>query len=166
MSFPLDDVDPLDLAMLRLDSIPFRAQQYMDANMIDVAIQEILDPMKSLSTSRKYAQSYTDSMSIVKMGFLKIGFAIDYDRVTPNGIPINKLLEFGWDGPYEIHGNPWLHWTGGKYGAGDHFAKTVTHPGFSGYHMLHSLENWGFVDQFLFVLIEKTANYLESTAFK
>ena len=134
--------------------------------MVDHAIREILDPMKSLALQRGLAQSYIDSMSIVKLGFMKVGFAIDLTAKTFTGIPINKLLEYGWEGGYEISGNPWLHWTGGKFGPGDHFAQTVTHPGFIGYNMLVSLENWGFINFFVVKLVIDTANYLEATAFK
>ncbi len=146
-----------------------RAQQFMDQNMMDFAIREILDPMKNLATGRGVAQSYIDSMSIVKLGFLKIGFSIDYTRKTVTGIPINKLVEFGWN-EFDIYSNwpqgPKLHWTGGKYGPGDHFAFSVHHPGFMGYQMLASLENWGFIQIFAVKLMLATSQYLEATAFK
>ena len=167
MSEELDQhIGVVDLAILRLETLSFRAQKFMDQNMMDFAIREILDPMKSIASSRGHAQSFIDSMTIVKLDFMKIGFAISYDRKTATGIPINKLLEFGWDGPYEINGNPWLHWTGGKYGAGDHFAQSVTHPGFIGYHMLDTLNNWGFIQIFALKLMAATSAYLEATAFK
>lgn len=160
-----DNVNPIDLAILRLESLTFRAQQYMDANMMDEAIREILDPMKNLASSRGHAQDYIDSMEIVKLGFMKIAFVIRGDRLTNTGIPINQLLEFGWQGPYVIEGNPWLVWTGGIYGPGTHFALHVEHPGFPGYHMIESMNNWGFIEVFAFKLIEKTSKYLEETAF-
>ena len=166
-AFNLDDIEinVIDLAILRLETVSDRAAQFMDNNMMDFAIREIEDPMKSLATSRGLSQSFIDAMHIIKMGYMKIGFAIDLTARTSSGIPINKLLEFGWPGPYEIYGNPWLVWTGGKYGPGYHFATMVTHPGFRGYNMLHSLENWGFIEIFVLKLIRATTDYLRSTAF-
>jgi hypothetical protein len=164
-----EKIGVIDLALLRLETLSDRAQQFIDTNMMDYAIREILDPMKNLAFSRGFAQSFIDSMSIVKIGFMQVGFAINYDRKTATGIPLNKLLEFGWN-EFDITSSypngPMLHWTGGKYGPGDHFAYAVHHPGFIGYHMFHSLENWGFIEIFAFKLIKATSEYLEATAFK
>ena len=162
-------ISMVDLAILRLESLSMRAQQFMDQNMMDYAIREILDPMKNLATGRGVAQSYIDSMSIVKLGFLKIGFQVDYTRKTATGIPVNKLVEFGWD-EFDINSSypngPMLHWTGGKYGPGNHFAAAAHHPGFMGYQMFASLENWGFIEIFIVKLMAATSMYLEETAFK
>ena len=164
----LDDTsfNLIDLAILRLETASDRAQQFMDNNMMDFAIREIEDPLKSIATSRGLAQSFIDAMKIVKVGFMKIALSIDLSAKTPTGIPINKLLEFGWPGPYEITFNPLGHWTGGKYGPGDHFATKVTHPGFRGYHIISSLENWGFIEIFASKLVKATSDYLRSTAFE
>ena len=166
-AFNLDEFEfnVIDLAILRLETVSDRAAQFMDNNLMDFAIREIEDPMKSLATSRGLAQSFIDAMHVVKTGFMKLSFQIDLTARTSTGIPINKLLEFGWPGPYEIHFNPIGHWTGGKYGPGDHFASMVTHPGFRGYNMLHSLENWGFIEIFVIKLVRATTDYLRSTAF-
>lgn len=161
-----DSINPIDLAILRLETLSFRAQKFIDANMVNYAIREILDPMKRLATSRGHAQQFIDAMEIVKLDFMRIGFKIRGDELTATGIAINKLLEFGWR-ENEIFGNPWLVWTGGKYGPGYHFAYgSVQHPGFPGYHLLESLTNWGFIERFAFTLIEATSNYLEATAFR
>lgn len=166
-AFDLDKVSfsLIDLAILRLETASDRATQFMDNNMMDFAIREIEDPMKSIATSRGLAQSFIDAMHIEKIGTLKLAFVINLDKKTPTGIPINKLLEFGWDGPYDIHFNPIGHWTGGKYGPGHHFAAMVTHPGFKGYHMIETLENWGFIERFAAKLIQATTDYLRSTSF-
>jgi len=161
----IDEVNPIDLAILRLETLTFRAQQYIDQNIVDVGIREILDPMKRLASSRGLAQSYIDSFEIKKMGFMKIGFVINAAGLTVTGISINKLLEFGWR-EHDITFNPIGHWTGGKYGPGDHFAALVHHPGFQGYHMLVTMQNWGFVEVFAFKLIEQTSKYLEATSFR
>lgn len=158
----------LDIAILRLETLPMRAQQYIDQNILDVAIREILDPMKSIATQRGLAQSFIDAMEIRKTGFMQVAFVINYIPGR-NGIALNKLLEFGWgDGGYDIDANPegpMLTWTGGKYGPGFHFAWHVNHPGFRGYHIITSLEHWGFMEVFAFALIRQTSQYLEATAF-
>jgi len=155
----------VDLAILRLETLSFRAQKFIDANILDFAIREILDPIKNIAVSRGYSQSFIDSLSIVKLDFMQVGFAISLDRKTANGIPLNKLLEYGWQ-PNEHYGNPWMHWTGGKYGPGDHFAQHTHHPGFIGYHILFTLENWGFIEVFAMKLMAATSQWLEATAFK
>ena len=170
MSSELDQqISMVDLAILRLESLSMRAQQFMDQNMVDFATREILDPMKNLATGRGVAQSFIDSMSIVKIGFLQIGFSLDYSRKTATGIPVNKLVEFGWE-DFDIHSSypngPMLHWTGGKYGPGNHFAASTHHPGFIGYNMFQSLENWGFIEVFAIKLMIATSQYLEATAFQ
>lgn len=164
MSFG-ESINPIDLAILRLETLSFRAQKFIDDNMMDVAIKEILDPMRRLASSRGHAQQFIDAMELRKLDFMKIAFVIKGDELTATGISINKLLEFGWRAN-TIFGNPWLVWTGGKYGPGFHFALQVDHPGFLGYHMISSMENWGFVEMFAFKLIKKTSDYLEATAFK
>lgn len=161
-----DSINPIDLAILRLETLSFRAQKFIDANIVDHAIREILDPMKRLASSRGHAQQFVDAMEIVKLDFMRIGFKIRGDELTATGIPINKLLEFGWV-EHEIFGNPWLVWTGGRYGPGTHFAYgSVHHPGFLGYHMIQSMSNWGFIEMFAFKLIAATSSYLEATAFR
>lgn len=155
----------IDLAILRLETVSDRAAQYMDSNMMDFAIREIEDPLKSIATQRGVSQRFIDAIHIIKFGFMKIALKIDHIP-GPNGMPLNKLLEFGWDGPYEINFNPIGHWTGGKYGPGDHFAASVTHPGFIGYNIIRSLENWGFIEIFASKLIKDTTEYLRSTAFQ
>jgi hypothetical protein len=162
-------VGVIDLAILRLETLSFRAQKFIDMNMMNFAIREILDPMKNLALARGVAQSFIDSMSIVKLDFMKVGFQINYDRKTATGIPVNKLVEFGWN-EFDITSSypngPMLHWTGGRFGPGNHFAYSTHHPGFQGYHMLQSLENWGFIEIFAIKLIHATSEYLEATAFK
>lgn len=161
-----NNINVIDLAILRLETLSFRAQKYIDSIIVEEAIRHILDPLKNLASSRRHAQSFIDSLEIIKLDFMRVGLSISLDKKTSNGIPINKLLEFGWSGPYEITFNPIGHWTGGSYGSGDHFAASVVHPGFQGYHLLDSLQNWGFVNRFAESIIQKTSDYLERTAFQ
>lgn len=70
----------------------------------------------------EYAKSW-------KAGEIKIdGTKVLIIIETPMGQLYVILEEEGSD-PHEIEGNP-LHWTGGKYGPGEHFAMKVDHPGF------------------------------------
>ena len=162
----LEQVNPIDLAILRLETVSERAAQFMDSIMMDVAIREILDPMKSLANSRGISQRFIDAMEIRKTGFMQVAFVINYIP-GPNGIALNKLLEFGWgQGGYTITFNPVGVWTGGIYGPGFHFAHSVEHPGFQGYNMLISLQNWGFIESFVIKLVSETTKYLEAVSFK
>lgn len=157
------------VADIRLESLEHRAMLFMDKNLLDVAIQEVLDPLRNLAISRQHSQVFIDAIRIEKTGFLKFRIFIDYIPGR-DGIALNILLEKGWSGPYQIVSDwpfgPKLHWTGGKYGPGDHFALMTTHPGFPGYHLLESMNNWGFVDRMIQKLISMTNKWLQETAFK
>lgn len=144
-----------DLAQLRLESAPFRGLEWINANMVDYAIREILDPLRDLSASRGHSQRFRDGWTVEKTGWLRIELVNDFEFAD--------LLEFGW-GDYDVYplgkengGADFLHWTDSS---GDHFA-SHTHPrGFRGYHLLDSMENWGFYDRFLEKLLEDASNYL------
>ena len=93
------------------------------------------------------------------------------DFYTSSGLALNIMLEEGWgDGGYEIVSKDPdkydLHWTGGKYGSGDHYAPRVFHPGFRGYHLMESVIRWGFVDKFGARIAKETSEYLEATKFR
>ena len=168
MSFDSDlESGFLDLAVLRLETLSGRAQQFMDAHMVDVAIREILDPMKRLAASRGVSQRFIDAMTIRKLGFMKVAFVIDYIP-GPNGIALNKLLEFGWSEHWiqpldPINGPQALHWMQNGI---DYFSMGHIVRGFRGYTMIFSMQTWGFVDRFVIRLVTMTSVYLEETAFK
>ncbi len=66
-----------DLAILRVSMFSMRTQAFMDSRMIDLAIQEIEDPMKRLASSRRHAQIFIDAIKIKRLGFLKFAIIIE-----------------------------------------------------------------------------------------
>ncbi len=152
-----------DLAILRLEMFSMRTQAYMNSRMIDLAIEEILDPMKRLASSRRHAQIFIDAITIRRLGFLKFAIVIE-EFFTPTRMPLNILLEYGWSEAFIAPVNVFaLHWTGeGR----DFFSKGHWRRGFPGYHILESMKDWGFVDHFHLRLITETNKWLEDTKFK
>ncbi len=75
------------IAVLRMESGPMRAKLYMEHIMLDVAIREILDPLKRVYTDLGAAQSFIDTIKIEKDVGLKINLLIDH--------PIAEWLEYG-----------------------------------------------------------------------
>lgn len=154
----------LDLTTMRLEFAPIRVADWIDNHMVDYAIRDILDPMKRLATSRKHAQRFIDALDIVKLAPLKLAFII-HNIPGPFNEPLNIFLEFG-TRPHDIFGVPYLAWSipGGVH-IGIHDVKPVKHPGFRGYHLLVSLKNWGFVDQWIENLINGASQYLKENAY-
>ncbi len=111
------------LSDLRLESAPSRAKRHMDMICVDIAIQEILDPIKQTAHSKNAAQSYIDAFKIEKTGFIKIELVNDHR--------FSGWLEYGTP-PHTIEGNPLAFDIDGD----TVFAKKVNHPGFEGYHIL------------------------------
>ena len=156
-------------AMLRLESAPTRARDWINQNKIDYAIREILDPMRDLMVSRGHAQSVIDRWRVEDTGFMKLELVNDHEFVD--------LLEYGWS-DYDVYpkgrGDQFagmseefkkehaganvlrFHWQG-KW----HFAMH-THPrGFRGYHIIESAENWGFFDRFLEKIVQGANRWLQ-----
>lgn len=142
-------------AMLRLESAPTRARDWINQNKVDYATREILDPIRDLMVSRGHAQSVIDRWRIEDTGFLKLELVNDHKYID--------LLEFGW-GDYDVYplgkenggaNTLKFNWKGGLF-----FSKH-THPrGFKGYHILDSIENWGFYDRFLEKIIAGANKWL------
>ncbi len=152
-----------DIAILRLETLSWRTRMFMNSRMIDLAIQEIIDPMKRLATSRRHAQIFIDAIKIKKLGFLKFAIILD-EFFTPTGLPLNILLEYGWSEHFVAPVNVLaLHWTGMGQ---DFFSKGHWIRGFPGYHIILSMNHWGFVDRFHLRLIAETNQWLESNRFK
>ncbi len=152
-----------DLAILRLETVSWRTRAYMDSRMIDLAIEEIEDPMKRLASSRRHAQIYIDAIKIRKLGFLKFAIVLE-EFFTPTRLPLNILLEYGWSefftAPVNVIAS---HWTeGGR----DFFSKGHWVRGFPGYHLFESIKDWGYVDRFHLRLITETNKWLEDSKFK
>lgn len=161
-------------AMLRLESAPTRARDWINQHKIDYATRYILDPIRDLMISRGHAQSVIDRWRVEDTGFMKLELVNDH--------PYIDLLEYGW-GDYDVYpkgkGSQFskisdefaaehtgadvlrFHWQG-KW----HFAKH-THPrGFNGYHILDSAENWGFFDRFLERIIDGANKFLQEAKMK
>jgi len=152
-----------DLAILRVSMFSMRTQAFMDSRMIDLAIEEIEDPMKRLASSRRHAQIFIDAIKTKRLGFLKFAIVIE-EFFTPTRLPLNILLEYGWSEHFVAPVNVFaLHWTGEDR---DFFSKGHFVRGFPGYHMLDSMKDWGFVDKFHLRLITETNKWLEDTKFK
>lgn len=158
----------LAVPSLRLGDAEDRIKDYIDRHMIDWFIQEVLDPTKSIATSRKLSQRFIDALTVVKTGYLGVALALE-EIWGPNQVPLHDLLEDGWgDGGYDIvpkEEGYKLKWTGGKYGPGIHFAPKVHHPGFLGYHIKDTVENWGFIEKFQQRIVDEATKYMESTRF-
>jgi len=143
-------------AMLRMQSAPTRAKDWINQNKIDYAIREIVDPIKSLSTSRGHAQSVVDRWRVEDTGYLKLELINDHEYID--------LLEYGWD-DYDVFP------LGKENGGADvlkfnwrgqiHFSKH-THPrGFRGYGIIESAENFGFFERFLDKIIDGANKWLQ-----
>lgn len=157
------ELEVLDLAILRLETLDWRVQAYVDKHMIDVAIQEIVDPLKRLAQSRQHAQVFIDAIGVEKMGHMKIGIVIN-EILTRDGKPLNIMLENGWsefwNEPVNVSA---LHWAVGGI---NYFSKGHWIRGFPGYHLMFSMERWGFVDRFMLRLINDTNTWLEENKFR
>ncbi len=114
------------LSDLRLESSIPRAKQFMDMICVNLAIREILDPLKAQAYSRKLAQSYIDKFSIQKTGFIKVELVNDHH--------ISRYLEYGTI-PHKITGNPMAFDWEGEFV----FFQKVDHPGFEGYGILEDI---------------------------
>ncbi len=157
MSIPIMSYNPDPFPLLRLESAPTRAKQFMDTIIVDVAIQEILDPLKTAYVGKAAAQSYIDAFSITKQGFLKINLENDHRFA--------EWLEFGTEDHIiqpigrgtDEGGKDMMYWTDTN---GEHFRWIVHHPGFAGYRVIpHMLA--GLINRFIIVLVKRTNEFLE-----
>jgi hypothetical protein len=143
-------------AMLRLQSAPTRALDWIETHKIDYAIKYILDPMRDLQTSRGHAQSVIDRWQVNNTGYLTMELVNDHKYID--------LLEYGWD-DYDVY--PLGEANGGKealkfFWKGQWHIRKHTHPrGFRGYHIINSAENFGFFERFLNALIDGANRWLQ-----
>lgn len=158
----------LDVTFVRGKTVVYRAEAFIDKNIVDFAIREILDPAKRLAASRRLAQSYIDHLKIEKTGWMKIQIVQDLEG--PKGIPLGVMLEKGWGhGGYFIFpknfpdGRLYFYWE--KVG---HYVSLpfALHPGFDGYHLFDNIIWWGFIERFKEKLIQATNEYMMRTRFK
>lgn len=114
----------------------------MDMICVDVAIREILDPIKQEAHSRKAAQSYIDSFRIEKTGFIKIDLVNDHRYA--------QWLEYGTE-PHTID-SPVLINHEWKY--------IGVHPGFEGYNILDDVLQ-EYAQNYATIVSRETSDYLE-----
>ena len=153
------------IAVLRLESGPSRAKLYMEHIMIDVATQEIVDPLKKMYTELGAAKSFIESISVEKDKGLKVNLIIDHR--------IAKWLEYGTDEHWisAVHA-PMLQFTFKKTSTwfastasdtGDVFTGfEVHHPGFAGYQVIPMMMD-RLTQNYSKKLIEKTNKWLQES---
>ncbi len=134
------------LSDLRLESAIPRVKQYMDMICVNVAIREILDPLKSQAYTRHLAQSYIDKFTIQKSGFIKVELVNDHH--------ISRYLEYGTD-PHKIPGPVAFDWDGENV-----VFESVNHPGFKGYGFLEAVLE-GLAYNYAAKLSKEGSAYLE-----
>ena len=153
------------IAVLRLESGPSRAKLYIEHIMIDVATQEIVDPLKQMYTELGAAQSFIDSISVEKDKGLKVNLIIDHR--------IAKWLEYGTQEHWISAVNaPMLQFTFRKTSmwfastasdTGDVFTGfEVHHPGFAGYQVIPMMMD-RLTQNYSKKLIEKTNKWLQES---
>ena len=153
------------IAVLRLESGPSRAKLYMEHIMIDVATQEIVDPLKKMYTELGAAQSFIDSISVEKDRGLKVNLIIDHR--------IAKWLEYGTqEHRISAVNAPMLQFTFRKTSiwfastasdTGDVFTGfEVHHPGFAGYQVIPMMMD-RLTQNYSKKLIEKTNKWLQGS---
>jgi len=153
------------IAVLRLESGPTRAKQYMEHIMVETAIQEIVDPLKAIYTELGAAQSFIDSIKIENPHGLIVVLVIEH--------PIAQWLEYGTE-PHRIevvdaeflifqyrktsawfdsHANDSGDWVK---------AFVVDHPGFPGPQMI-AVSLRIFTQNYARKVVARTQQYLESS---
>jgi hypothetical protein len=153
------------IAVLRLESGPSRAKLYMEHIMIDVANQEIVDPLKKMYTELGAAKSFIESISVEKDKGLKVNLIIDHR--------IAKWLEYGTQEHWISAVNaPMLQFTFRKTSmwfastasdTGDVFTGfEVHHPGFAGYQVIPMMMD-RLTQNYSKKLIEKTNKWLQES---
>lgn len=158
------------IAVLRMESGPSRARLYMEHIMLDVAIAEIVDPLKRIYSELGAAQSFIDTIGVEKDMGLKINLLIDH--------PIAEWLEYGTD-PHIIQAkdpeNQLLHFQYRKTSAwfdshandsGDWVeAFAVDHPGFPGYQILAIMLRT-LIQNYERVVVRRTNEFLQRSKMK
>lgn len=153
----------LDVASMRLESLEFRTEAFIDSICVDVFIREVQDPLKEIATSKGHAQRFIDSIQVKKMAFMTPAIGLGY--TDSKGNPLGIWLEKGTK-PHRI---PKLgkvtmlkfYWE--KLGKWVKFPH-VMHPGFIGYHLLDELPP--LMQRYANEISKQTNIFLEKTRFK
>lgn len=128
----------LEYARNRLENSEKRIQTFIDENIVDWSIENILQPTQKIALEFGLNQNALNGMEIVKDGFMKAKMIWEYRG--PDDVPLHIFLEKGFK-PHNIEaigkllgGADFLKW---KDKTGKNiFRKKVRHPGFEGYHIL------------------------------
>jgi hypothetical protein len=143
--------------MLRLQSAPTRAQDWINQNKIEYGIKYLLDPLIAINTSEDRSMAFTYSWVLFDDGFLKMSIENQHDRAY--------MLEKGW-GKFDVYPK------GKENGGSDVLAfeidgetvfATEAHPkGFAGYQTLKKAREQGVFIEFFTQLIDGASDYLDS----
>jgi hypothetical protein len=158
------------IAVLRMESGPTRAKLYIEHIMMDMAIREIVDPLKRIYTELGAAQSFVDTIGVEQGSGLTVNLLIDH--------PIAEWLEYGTD-PHIIQAkdpeNQLLHFQYRKTSkwfdshandSGDWVeAFEVEHPGFPGYQILAIMLET-LIQNYTYAVITKTNAFLQRSKMK
>lgn len=157
------------IAVLRMESGPMRARLYMEHIMLDVAMREIVDPLKRTYTNLGAAQSFIDTISIEKDVGLKVNLLIDH--------PIAEWLEYGTN-PHTIQAKDPDHplhfqyrktsaWFDSHANDSGDWVRTfeVEHPGFQGYQIL-AIMLQSLIQNYTGMVIQRTNDFLQRSKMK
>lgn len=119
-----------DLTKQRLASAKNRVDTFIDQNLLNWAVEEVLLPART-DLSNSISQRAAEALTLEKVGFMKVD--LKWDLRGENNEPIHFFLELG-TSPHIIRpkgklfgGADALHWKGPS--GNDVFAKIVRHPG-------------------------------------
>ena len=130
----------LDLTKQRLLSAESRIDVFIDQNIFDWAIEEVLLPGQYDLTNSINSRA-SEALSIEKVGFMKVD--LKWDFRGKDGEPLHFFIEYG-TAPHRIiakgklfGGSDVLHWVSstGK----NMFAKSVNHPGTPPRNLIHHI---------------------------
>ncbi len=157
------------IAVLRMESGPSRAKLYMEHIMIEVAIREIIDPLKRIYTDLGAAQSFIDTIKVEQDVGLKINLLIDH--------PIAQWLEYGTlphtiqakdpDNPLHFQYRKTSAWFDSHANDSGDWVMTfaVDHPGFVGYRILAIMLKI-LIQNYKVMLIQRTNSWLQRSKMK
>jgi hypothetical protein len=151
----------LNSAMLRLQSAPTRAQDWINQNKIEYGIKYLLDPLIEINLSEDRSMSFTYSWVLEDDGFLKMSIVNQHERA--------RSLEKGW-GKFDVYpkgkengGADVLRFEIGEYPNAEVVFATEAHPkGFEGYQTLRKAREQGVFLNFFTELIDGASEHLEN----
>lgn len=147
-------VDHLHETQLRLDSVDFRAEQFIDQNLTIWAEETIVSKIEEIAKSIGVPEEYLNSVQIVKSGWMKVEVILDY---TKDGKPLGIWFENGTEA-HGILGNPFLRFFWEKIQKWVVLRK-VKHPGTKAHHIMQRAEDEG-MNLLAGMIPDKTTNYL------